>query len=195
MALSGQASAIGQAMAGDGRQARLQALGAIGGKRWLHTSAQRQASAPRRSWCDYGLFHEMSRDEKSLPIIGRLGGNRQASFNRSGGKLVGMICTRCGREVKRVCRDCQAAQARTGMLLHQRRFLQTWLVGEIELRVREQLGALHLELFDDRWHAYCGAAMFTVTDRRRVREVPADLCAECLKIFNELVGKARSEVR
>jgi hypothetical protein len=106
-----------------------------------------------------------------------------------------MICTRCGRGVKRVCRDCQAAQARTGLLMHQRRFLQTWLAGEIDLRVRDQLGRLHLELFDDRWHSYCGVAMFDVTERRRVRDLPPELCADCVNIFNELVAKAGSEGR
>jgi hypothetical protein len=106
-----------------------------------------------------------------------------------------MVCPECGREVKRVCRDCQAARTRRGMLLHQRRFLQTWLAGTLDLRVRQQDGTLHLELFDDRWHGYCGAPMFTVTDRRRVREIPPDLCAECTKIFNDLAQKAGSEVR
>ena len=104
-----------------------------------------------------------------------------------------MLCTRCGREVKGVCRDCQAARARQGMLLHQRRFLQTWLAGAIDLRSRSYEGVVHLELFDDRWHGYCGAPMFTVTERRRSRELPPDLCPECFKIFNELVATARLE--
>jgi hypothetical protein len=104
-----------------------------------------------------------------------------------------MICTECGREVKRVCRDCQRDRAYRGLLLHQRRFLQTWLAGAIELRVRTYDGALHMELFDDRWHAYCGAAMMQYTERRRVRELPADLCPGCLKVFNELTAKAAVE--
>ena len=106
-----------------------------------------------------------------------------------------MICPECGREVKLVCRNCQAARARRGMLLHQRRFLETWLAGGIDLRVRSYEGAEHLELFDDRWHGYCGTAMFVVTERRRVRELPPDLCPECLKIFHELAAKAGSEGR
>jgi hypothetical protein len=104
-----------------------------------------------------------------------------------------MICARCGREVKRVCRDCQARQARVGMLLHQRRFLQTWLAGGIELRSRTYEGATHLELFDDRWHAYCGLAMFKVTERRLSRDLPADLCSACLKVFSDLVDKYRNQ--
>jgi hypothetical protein len=31
------------------------------------------------------------------------------------------------------------------MLLHQRRFLQTWLAGAIRLRVKRKDGVLHLE--------------------------------------------------
>lgn len=104
-----------------------------------------------------------------------------------------VICKRCGREVKTVCRACQAALAREGLLRHQRRFLQTWLAGEMDLRVRQKDDVLHLELFDDRWHAYCGAEMFKVTERRRVREIPADLCPGCRTILDELVAKAREE--
>jgi hypothetical protein len=107
-----------------------------------------------------------------------------------------MICGECGRKVKgMVCRVCQAARTRRGMLQHQRRFLQTWLEGAIDLRVKRAAGALHLELFDDRWHAYCGAEMFAVTKRDFVRELPADLCPGCLKIFDELVAAARVERR
>jgi hypothetical protein len=106
-----------------------------------------------------------------------------------------MICKQCGREIKRVCRDCQAAQAYRGMLMHQRRFLQTWLAGQIELRVRPQGDVLHLELFDDRWHGYCGATMFVLTPRRLVRNIPADLCPACLTILNELAAKASQEGR
>lgn len=111
-----------------------------------------------------------------------------------------MICADCGREVKRVCRDCQARRARDGMLLHQRRFLQTWKAGGIELRVRWYEGTLHLELFDDRWHSYCGIAMFIhgpanlveqamALARRRAAALPDDLCPECHKIFDELVAR------
>jgi hypothetical protein len=107
-----------------------------------------------------------------------------------------VICNRCGREVKRVCRDCQARQARAGMLLHQRRFLRTWLLGDppIYLRVRPQFDVLHLELFDDRWHGYCGVPMFEITERRLMRNLPTDLCGDCLNVFNELVAKAKVEV-
>jgi hypothetical protein len=103
-----------------------------------------------------------------------------------------MICPECGREVKLVCRDCQRDRARRGMLQHQRRFLQTWLVGEIELRIREHEGATHLELFDDRWHAFCGVSMFEHPEaRRRVGELPSELCSGCRLMFDELVTKAK----
>jgi hypothetical protein len=101
-----------------------------------------------------------------------------------------MTCVSCGKEVKRVCRDCQAKRARDGMLLHQRRFLQTWLAGGIELRVREYNGSPHIELFDDRWHSYCGIPMMTLTNRRRVRELPDEVCTECREVFQGLVEKA-----
>ena len=105
-----------------------------------------------------------------------------------------MICETCGREVKRVCRECQRERARAGLLLHQRPFLRTWLAGTIELRVREYNGATHIELFDDRWHSYCYLDMFEHPERRRrVRELPAELCVQCRKIFDELVAKASQE--
>lgn len=103
--------------------------------------------------------------------------------------LVLMICGDCGRTVKRVCRDCQAARARNGMLMHQRRFLQTWAVNGIDLRVRDLDGACHLELFDDPWHGYCGAALPVASGRRRVRSLPTDLCSDCGRVFDELVGR------
>jgi len=103
------------------------------------------------------------------------------------------ICPECGCEVKLVCRDCQRKRARRGLLQHQRRFLQTWLAGETELRIRPFAGVTHLELFDDRWHAYCGADMFTGAElRQRVRELPGDLCSECRSVFDELVNKAKA---
>jgi hypothetical protein len=103
--------------------------------------------------------------------------------------LVLMICGDCGRTVKRVCRDCQAARARNGMLMHQRRFLQTWAVNAIDLRVRDLDGTCHLELFDDAWHGYCGAALPLAPGRRRVRALPAELCSGCRAVFDELLSR------
>jgi len=80
------------------------------------------------------------------------------------------------------------------MLLHQRRFLQTWLVGDIDLRVKRKDGVLHLELFDDRWHSYCDVAMFDVPHSEFVKNPPDDLCGDCLKVFKDLVEKAGKSV-
>src|SRR5215472_12905373 len=105
-----------------------------------------------------------------------------------------MICPECGREVKKDCRDCQRDRARRGMLQHQRRFLQTWLVGGIDLRIRAHEGTIHVELFDDRWHAFCGVSMFENPEkRRRVPLFPdhANMCTGCRKVFDELVSKAK----
>jgi hypothetical protein len=106
-----------------------------------------------------------------------------------------MICTECGKELKgHICRECQAKRTRAGMLKHQRRFLQTWLKGDINLRVKRVQGVAHLELFDDRWHSYCDRTMFAESKREFVREIPPDLCAECLKVFDGLIAEAK-EVR
>jgi hypothetical protein len=114
----------------------------------------------------------------------------------SPGSILGrMICAECGREVERVCHVCQAARARRGLLRRQRRFLHSWLAGKLELRVKRKDGVLHLELFDDRWHSYCDVAMFDVTEHQKVREIPRDLCPECLKVLDELVFKTKSEGR
>jgi hypothetical protein len=102
---------------------------------------------------------------------------------------VRVICAECGKTVKRVCRECQAVRARNGLLQHQRRFLQTWVLNQIDLRVRDFDGVTHLELFDDPWHAYCGAALLVVTGRRRVRSLPPDLCAGCVTVFHELLDR------
>jgi hypothetical protein len=103
--------------------------------------------------------------------------------------LVCVICADCGRTVKRVCRDCQAVRARNGMLMHQRRFLQTWAASAIDMRVRDFDGTTHLELFDDPWHAYCGAALPVATGRRRVRTLPADLCTDCRAMLDQLLAR------
>ena len=107
--------------------------------------------------------------------------------------LDAMVCPECGREVRQACRECQAARQRRGILLHQRRFLQTWLVGQMDLRVREQLGVLHIELFDDRWHGYCGEEMFLPTPRRKVRDLPPEICAKCKQVFDDLAVAAGLE--
>ena len=105
-----------------------------------------------------------------------------------------MICTECGREVKRVCADCRAKRARAGMLLHQRRFLQTWLAGGIDLRVRRKGDTLHAELYDDRWHAFCGIDMYENPALVFMRQMPADICPDCRAVFDQLVDQARQEV-
>jgi hypothetical protein len=107
-----------------------------------------------------------------------------------------MTCPECGKEIKGyVCRDCQKVRTRHGMLLHQRRFIETWLAGSIDLRIKRKDSVRHLELFDDRWHSYCDIEMFEVTSREFTRTIPDDLCPACLKIFNELVVKAGSGAR
>ena len=103
-----------------------------------------------------------------------------------------MQCAECGKDLEGfVCRDCQARRVRAAMLKHQRRFLQTWLDGQIDLRVKRVDGVLHLELYDDRWHSYCDRELFTVRDREYSRDLPADLCPDCLAVFNGLVAEAR----
>jgi hypothetical protein len=105
-----------------------------------------------------------------------------------------MLCPECGNQFKGVvCVLCRARRARNGMLLHQRRFLETWLAGSIELRVRRKGGQPHLELFDDRWHTYCGIDLFDVPPlREHVRDLPTDLCLECLKVFDRLVQEVET---
>lgn len=106
--------------------------------------------------------------------------------------LVAMICGECGQEIEgQVCRECQKKRARLGMLRHQRRFLKTWLAGEIDLRVKRVRGVLHLELFDDRWHSYCDLDTFEVMEREYVKQLPADLCPGCLEVFNSLIAEAK----
>ena len=69
--------------------------------------------------------------------------------------------------------------------------MQTWLAGEIDLRVKRVQGVTHLELFDDRWHSYCDLAMFEEKKSEFTRELPLELCPDCHKIFIELAAKAR----
>jgi hypothetical protein len=90
---------------------------------------------------------------------------------------------------KFVCEICRAERTRLGMLLHQRRFLQTWRAGSIDLRISRRDLVTHLELFDDRWHAYCGLGLFQAAGRQFVRELPRDLCPECRAVFEEQLAK------
>jgi hypothetical protein len=106
------------------------------------------------------------------------------------GTMATMTCPQCGRTYKGVvCIDCREARARAGLLLHQRRFLQTWAVGQIELRIADKEGLLHVQLFDDRWHAYCGATLFEIVQRERNRDLPPAICSECARVFHELVAR------
>jgi hypothetical protein len=98
-----------------------------------------------------------------------------------------MTCPECHREFKGfVCRVCQQKRQRIGILLHQHRFVQTWQQGMIDLRLKRRAGVLHLELFDDAWHAYCGCELFGVTARDFRRELPPDLCRPCYDAFQEI---------
>jgi hypothetical protein len=59
----------------------------------------------------------------------------------------------------------------------------------MDLRVRRG----HLELFDDRWHTYCGIDLFGIPPARAyVRELPPDLCRQCRAVFDRLVDVERS---
>ena len=103
-----------------------------------------------------------------------------------------MICTECGQEIDGfVCRECRVRRTRRGLLLHQRRFIETWLAGAIDLRVKRLRGVLHLELFDDPWHSYCDTELFAVTQRAYVKALPADVCPECQKVFDALIAEAK----
>jgi hypothetical protein len=107
-----------------------------------------------------------------------------------------MICPECGKQVKGyVCYPCQAVRTYKGMILHQRRFLETWLEGTIDLRIKRINGTLHLELFDDRWHAYCGKEMFSVTDREYMKELPPELCPACYEVFQQIRNQVMNETR
>lgn len=104
-----------------------------------------------------------------------------------------VLCPVCSREMENlVCRACQADRQRTGMLQHQRRFLETWLEGTIDLRVSNKNGVPHLQLFDDRWHTYCGQDLFGITNRDFVRVLPRSLCPDCVAVFDSLIAKVKA---
>ena len=101
-----------------------------------------------------------------------------------------MTCTQCGRNFKGViCVACREARGRSGILLHQRRFLQTWSIGQIELRLARKDDLVHVQLFDDRWHAYCGRTLFEIVPRERSQDLPGAVCSECARVFKDLVAK------
>ena len=104
-----------------------------------------------------------------------------------------MLCNQCGNTSKGVvCIPCRTRRTRIGMLVHQRRFLETWLTGGIPLRVTRADGVPHLQLFDDRWHTYCDIELFAVPPvTERHQEVPEDLCRDCLTTFLQLADEAR----
>lgn len=111
-----------------------------------------------------------------------------------------MICNSCGAESKGVvCVPCRISRTRAGLLLHQRRFVETFLKGSMRLRVREKAGAAHIELFDDRWHTYCDIELFDVAPNPELRqEIGPDVCAECRRVFDgiaEQVIKAGGRIR
>jgi hypothetical protein len=101
-----------------------------------------------------------------------------------------MTCKTCACSFKGVaCVHCREVRQRIGILLHQRRFLQTWQLGQIALLVATKDGQKHVQLFDDRWHAYCGAELFGIVPRDRLKSLPVDLCSECGAVFQEQLAK------
>jgi hypothetical protein len=107
-----------------------------------------------------------------------------------------MLCSHCGQTSKGVvCIPCRTQRTRAGMLLHQRRFLETWLTGGIQLRVTRRDGVPHLQLFDDRWHTYCDIELHAVPPvTERHQEVPEGMCPECLVVFDRLINEARERL-
>jgi hypothetical protein len=57
------------------------------------------------------------------------------------------------------------------------------------LRLATKNDLVHVQLFDDRWHAYCGAELFEIVPRGRSRELPPALCSGCARVFHELLAK------
>ena len=105
-----------------------------------------------------------------------------------------MTCQYCAATFRGVvCAACRIRRQRAGILLHQRRYLYTWLQGAIDLRIVTIDGIAHVELFDDRWHGYCGARLGACKpdERVKMRELPADLCADCRAVFDNLVENER----
>ena len=81
------------------------------------------------------------------------------------------------------------------MLLLQARYLETWIQGGIDLRVTRKEGTPHLQLFDDRWHTYCDMALHAVPPvTEKHKDVPQDLCGECLTVFRQLVSEAEDRL-
>lgn len=105
-----------------------------------------------------------------------------------------MICTECGYQCKGVvCPKCRERRCYNGMILHQRRFIETWMEGNIELHYAIRDLLQHLVLFDDRWHTYCGLDLFHVLARDYSAEIPADLCPQCRTILEELIQRVKQE--
>jgi hypothetical protein len=78
---------------------------------------------------------------------------------------------------------------RSGIELHQRRFLQTWALGQIKLWTATKDGSIPIQLFDDRWHTYCGIDLFGVIPRDRSQDIPPAVCGDCLTAFKGLLAQ------
>lgn len=99
-------------------------------------------------------------------------------------------CPKCLSSFKGMtCPVCRAARQRAGILLHQRRFLQTWKAGQLKLLLAAKDGEKHVQLFDDRWHAYCGIELFGIVHRDRVDTLPDGLCSKCSAVFQEQLAR------
>jgi hypothetical protein len=78
---------------------------------------------------------------------------------------------------------------RSGIELHQRRFLITWKLGQIKLFVATKNDLVHVQLFDDRWHTYCGIDLFDISERDRSQEMPPGVCGDCYAAFQRLLAQ------
>jgi hypothetical protein len=91
-----------------------------------------------------------------------------------------------------LCGKCLEQSSHKAMLEYQRLMLPAVLDGRGEYRLARADGLVHLELFGDRNHSYCGASLAKVTKRFRSSHAALaqeKICIVCRNRLNELLEK------
>jgi hypothetical protein len=119
------------------------------------------------------------------------------NFSQGG---AGMICPKCKSWVPEgdlACRVCAERRSREAFLEYQRQFMPKVFAGDLALRIRQGkaggMSQLHIELYGDHAHTYCGVPTqgmrLTFLIFRGELRSPTGTCVACAEIFERLLNE------
>lgn len=111
-----------------------------------------------------------------------------------------MYCKVCGSWVPEgdlACKTCVEIRSRTAYLEHQRQFMRQIFAGDLSLRLRQGKAGgasqLHIELYGDPAHCYCGVPTLGMRQTflvfRGELRAPMGTCVACAEIFEQMLNE------